>query len=220
MRSVTRAVLIDALGTLVRLEPPSERLAAALGNVPLAEVERAMRLEMAHYRAHSHEAGDATSLAALRADCARLLSRELGLEVGVETMMSAIRFSAFEDARPALRSLRRRGVRAVCVSNWDAGLPDVLDDTGLAPLLDGVVASAVVGSRKPEPAIFEAGLRLAGCRPEEALVIGDTPAEDLEGARRAGIRAVLVQRGEAPAPSAGRDPVISSLVAISHHLGH
>jgi putative hydrolase of the HAD superfamily len=220
----TRAVLLDALGTLVELEPPAPLLHAALGGEPDAQdVARAMRVEMAYYRDHSHEAADASSLAALRERCAELLSAELGLEVTVATMMSAIRFRAYADAVPAIEDLRGRGLALVCVSNWDCSLPDVLERVGLAGLLDGVVASAPAGHRKPDPAIFAAGLALAGCAPEEALVVGDTPAEDVEGARAAGIPALLLDRGADPPPE-GSDPegseapVISSLTEISHHL--
>ncbi len=215
MSVATQAVLVDALGTLVELEPPAPRLHEGLaGEVPLPDVERAMRVEMAYYRDHSHEAGDVESLAALRRTCAELLSAELGRPVSVETMMSAIRFRVYDDAPPALEELRDRGLALVCVSNWDCSLPDVLRRVGLAGHLDGVIASAVVGHRKPDPAIFAAGLAIAGCGPEEALVVGDTPEEDLAGAEAAGIRALLVRRGQR-----GQSPlVVSSLREISQHL--
>ena len=212
---VTRAVLIDALGTLVELEPPAPRLHELLGgDLPPTEVERAMRAEMAYYRDHSHEGTDPGSLATLRRTCAELLSADLGREVSVETMMSAIRFRAYDDAAPALEELRARGLTLVCVSNWDCSLPEVLERVGLAGVLDGVVASATVGHRKPDPAIFTAGLEVAGCGPEEALVVGDTPEEDLAGAEAAGIRALLLKRGQR-----GQSPlVVSSLGEISDHL--
>ena len=213
--AATRAVLLDALGTLVALEPPAPLLHEALGGrVPRAEVERAMRAEMAYYRARSHEGRDAASLASLRERCAALLTRELGIEVRVETMMSAIRFRAHDDAIAALDDLRGRRLALVCVSNWDCSLPEVLDRVGLAARLDGVVTSAVAGHAKPDPAIFEAGLALAGCEPAEALAVGDTESEDVEGARAAGIPALLLVRGgDTPGPGA-----IASLAEISHHL--
>ena len=208
--SETRAVLLDALGTLVELEPPWVHLAKALGSEPDVRVVRAMRSEMAYYRARSHEARDASSLAELRARCAALLSRELGREVSVETMMQAIRFRAFPDATPALAELRQLGLRLVCVSNWDFSLPEVLDRCGLDGALDGIVTSAAVRVRKPDPAIFARALELAGCSAAEALYVGDTPEEDLEGASAAGIAALLIDR------SGGGD--IDSLEAIRHHL--
>ncbi len=219
MAPPAKAVLLDALGTLVELEPPFERLAAALGSgISVERAERAMRAEMAYYRAHSHEGRDAASLAGLRERSARVLSDELGVEVPVETMMSAIRFRAYPDAAPALADLRERALRLVCVSNWDCSLPEVLADVGIADALDGVVASATAGARKPDPAIFGAALARAGCEPAEALAVGDTPEEDLSGAAAAGIRGVLIDRGGRPAAASDGAPVIASLVEISEHL--
>ena len=153
-----------------------------------------MRAEMAYYRDHSDEGRDPESLADLRRRCAAVLSRELGREVPVETMMASIRFHAFDDAPPALAVLRARGLILVCVSNWDVSLPRVLERCGLGRVLDGVLTSAAVGARKPDPAIFEAALELAGCRADEAVHVGDTAAEDVAGARAAGIRALLLDR--------------------------
>jgi putative hydrolase of the HAD superfamily len=206
----TRAVLLDALGTLVELDPPWPHLARALGTEPDEGMVEAVRAEMRYYRDHSHEGRDAPSLAQLRRRCAGVLSRELGREVSVETMMAAIRFRAYDDAAPALAELRELGLRLVCVSNWDVSLPEVLARCGLAGGLDGIVTSAEVGSRKPNPAIFTPALRLAGCSAAEAVYVGDTPAEDVEGARAAGIRALLIDR------RGGAD--IDSLTSIRHHL--
>jgi putative hydrolase of the HAD superfamily len=190
----TRAVLLDALGTLVTFEAPWTHLARALG-VPAGDrVERAMRTEMAYYREHSHEGRDAATLADLRRRCAEVLSSELGRPVGVDTMMASIRFHSFPDAAPALRTLRDRGLKLVCVSNWDCSLPDVLAACGLGSALDGVVTSAAAGASKPDPAIFVKALRLVGCEPAEALHVGDTPAEDIDGAHAAGIPVLLIDR--------------------------
>jgi len=206
MQAVTRCVLLDALGTLVRLEPPWDHL----DGEPSEPLERAFRAEMSYYREHSDEGRDPDSLAALRRRCAAILSAELGREVAVEEMMAAIRFRAYRDAAPALAELRALGVQLVCVSNWDYSLPDVLARVGLADELDGVVTSAAVGARKPDPRLFEAALEVAGCAADEALHVGDTPTEDVQGARAAGIRALLIDR------DGGGD--IESLRAIRHHL--
>jgi putative hydrolase of the HAD superfamily len=190
----TRAVFLDALGTLVALDPPWEHLATSLGIPPEQGVERAVRAEMSYYRAHSHEGRDAATLADLRRRCAELLSRELGRPVAVDTMMSAIRFHAFADAPPALAALRDAGLKLICVSNWDCSLPEVLERCGLGQALDGVVTSAAAGIRKPDPAIFAPALQLARCVPGDALHVGDTPEEDLKAARAAGIPALLIDR--------------------------
>jgi putative hydrolase of the HAD superfamily len=209
---MTRAVFLDALGTLVELEPPwvslRERVPAEVSDDRL---EGALRAEMAYYRDHAHEGRDEASLADLRERCAGIVSEKLGLEITVEELVDAIRFDAYPDAVPALRQLRDRGLRLVAVSNWDYALPRVLERCGLDGLLDGAVTSAGAGARKPDPAIFEPALALAGCGPDEALHVGDTAREDVAGARAARIRPLLLDRD-------GNGGDISSLTEIREHL--
>lgn len=209
---MTRAVFLDALGTLVELEPPwlslRDRVPAEVSDERL---EEALRAEMAYYRDHAHEGRDEASLADLREGCAAIVSEKLDMEVTADELVEAIRFDAYPDAPPALRELRERGLSLVAVSNWDWSLPAVLARCGLGELLDGAVSSAAAGARKPDPAIFEPALELAGCAPEEALHVGDTPEEDVEGARAAGIRSLLIDRD-------GNGGDISSLRQIREHL--
>ena len=190
----TRAVLLDALGTLVDFEPPWVHLAAALEIEDPADVAQAVRAEMEFYREHSHEGRDPESLLALRTRCAEILSWELDREVKVETMLGAFRFHAFDDARPALDQLRKDGMRLVCVSNWDISLAEVLETCGLRDVVDGIVTSASSGHRKPDPAIFSQALEIAGCAAKEAIHVGDTVAEDVAGAGAAGIKALHLDR--------------------------
>jgi putative hydrolase of the HAD superfamily len=209
---MTRAVFLDALGTLVELEPPWLSLRARIpAEVSDDRLERALRAEMAYYRDHAHEARDEASLAALRERAAGIVSDQLGIEVTAAELVDAIRFDAYPDAIPALSELRERGLSLVAVSNWDCSLPAVLERCGLGELLDGAVSSAAAGARKPDPAIFEPALELAGCAPEEALHVGDTAEVDVEGARAAGIRPLLIDRD-------GNEGDISSLRQIREHL--
>jgi putative hydrolase of the HAD superfamily len=62
------------------------------------------------------------------------------------------------------------------------------------------VISAEAGVRKPSEGIFRLALEKAGVRPEEAVHVGDLPEEDGEGARRAGLRPVLIDRKERVTP--------------------
>lgn len=203
-------MLLDALGTLVSLEPPGPPLRAWLvGRAGVDVGERAAReafaAEIAYYLEHHLEGGDAAGLERLRDDCARVLHGALGVEgldqgMVREAMLASLRFTAFPDAAPALRELRARGLRLVVLSNWDGSLPDRLEQAGLLALVDGVLSSAEVGVAKPAPAAFEAALERAGVGPAEALHAGDSLTNDVEGARAAGVRAVLVQReGDPPA---------------------
>ncbi len=203
-----RALLIDAMGTLVRLQTPAPALRRELSRrfaveVTPAQAKRALAAEIDYYRAHMQHGRDATSVSALRGRCAEALrealpaSGRLRRVDGValtEALLASLRFSVFDDARVALQAARDRGQRVIVVSNWDTSLMEVLERVDLAPLLDGVVTSAAAGAGKPQPAIFERALELAGVGPERALHIGDSLQEDIVGARAAGIEAVWLNR--------------------------
>jgi putative hydrolase of the HAD superfamily len=91
-----------------------------------------------------------------------------------------------------LSSRYRLGV----VSNFYGNLDAVCGEAGIGRYLSAAVDSALTGCCKPEPAIFRAALEQLSARPEEAVFIGDSPARDMAGARRVGMRHVLVA-GEA-----------------------
>lgn len=202
MAAEPRAILFDALGTLLSFEPPAPHLRDALReragvDVGLEAAERAIRAEIAYYRAHLDEGRDPASLADLRARCAAAMAPELPpIEPAVllDALLDALRFFAYPDAAPALTALRDAGIARVVVSNWDWSLHERLEETGLAPLVDGALASAVVGAAKPDGAIFDAALALAGARPDQAWHVGDTPDVDVDGARAAGLRPILIAR--------------------------
>jgi putative hydrolase of the HAD superfamily len=205
------AILLDALGTLVALDPPAPRLrvelAARFGfEVSEDEAARAIAAEIAYYRSHLDEGRDEPSLRELRRRAAEVLRSalpgdatvRLPIEPLVETLLASLHFAAFPDVRPALEAARARGQRLVVVSNWDVSLVGVLDTLELAPLLDGILTSAGVGARKPARAIFEQALALAGVPARSAIHVGDTLDEDIAGARAAGIEPVLIRRGGGP----------------------
>jgi putative hydrolase of the HAD superfamily len=197
------AVLVDALGTLLTFEPPAPHLRAALlartgTDIGEAGAKAAIRAEIAYYRAHLHEGTDPAALQDLRLRCAEAMDLPFALDVAFDALMAALRFHAYADSAPVLRGLRERGIRTVVVSNWDWSLHERLQETGLAELVDGAVASAEVGSAKPDGAIFAAALRIAGTRPEDTWHVGDTPEADVAGALAAGIRPILIARDENP----------------------
>jgi 2-haloalkanoic acid dehalogenase type II len=221
---VTRAVLLDALGTLIRMEPPASRLRAELrrrAGVDVSEerAAEAFAAEIRYYVAHHVEGSDPAALDELRDRCAEQLRGALGiagldLPTAREAMLGALRFHAFPDAGPALGQLRARGLRLVVASNWDSSLPQVLERVGLAELLDGVVSSAMVGAIKPAPELFRAALELARHDPEAAVHVGDSPENDVAGARGAGIRAILLARVGREAAGADGVPVIRTLAEL------
>jgi putative hydrolase of the HAD superfamily len=215
------AVLFDALGTLVELEPPAPRLRSELAtrfglSISQDQAERAIGAEITYYRTHLGQGRDDLSLAELRGRCAEVLSRELewilsrkvpaGREM-VDALLASLRFSAFADARPTLDRLQALGLRLVVVSNWDVSLGDVLGRVGLSECLDEVITSAAVGVGKPDPRIFQRGLAAVGAVADEAIHVGDSAREDVDGARAAGIEPVLVDREQAAAPRPERETV-------------
>jgi putative hydrolase of the HAD superfamily len=217
-----RVVFLDALGTLLALEPPAPRLIAALAErgVRVSEdvAARALREEIAYYRAHHQEARDVAALADLRERCAAVLQRHLPEPVPDlrAALLASLRFTAFPEVPETLRALRDGGLRLVVVSNWDVSLHEALASTGLAPLLDGALSSAEAGAAKPDPAIFTRALALAGegLGPGDAVHVGDE-AVDLDGARAAGIPVVLVRRdGARTPPGADGIPVLSNLTGL------
>ena len=78
-----------------------------------------------------------------------------------------------------------RGIAIVIVTNSDGRAEENLAGCGFAGL--PVIDSAVVGAAKPDPRIFHAALARAGVAPDEAVHVGDTLANDVAGARAAGI---------------------------------
>jgi putative hydrolase of the HAD superfamily len=224
----TATLLIDGMGTLVTLRDPVPALRAALAqrlglDVDPSQARDALRAEVAYYRAHMQDGSDADALAGLRARCAAVLASHLPAaaaraapELMTEILLAALRFAAFPDAAPALRRVRATGSRIVVVSNWDVSLVAVLEEVGLAPLLDGVVTSAAAGVRKPDPAIFAIALALTGARPEQAVHVGDSLGEDVAGARASGVAAVLLDRSGTAQTSHSRPPLrrITTLDAL------
>ena len=221
-----RALLLDALGTLLALEPPAPPLRRLLArrldiHVSDAEARHAIAAEIAHYRAHMGEGRDERSVAALRVECAQVLRdalpaserlRAVGAPALTAVLMDSLRFREFDDVRDALAEVRAHRVRVVVASNWDASLPQVLHRAGLLELFDGVVSSALAGAPKPSGNVFRAALALAGAAPREAVHVGDSVDADVAGARAAGIRPVLLRRDGAPGPADIQ--TIASLAAL------
>jgi putative hydrolase of the HAD superfamily len=215
------AVLFDALGTLVKLEPPWPFLQAALADrhgIEITEEEAriAIKAEIAYYVEHHSEGSDPQSLAELRARCAMVVGENLppaaaGLTVEqlTEALLDSLRFTPYPDAAVALGRLRSAGMLAAVVSNWDCSLGSVLGELGLGGMLNAVVTSAVAGARKPDPAIFEAALAALRCSPDRAILVGDSLDTDVAGGRAAGIRSVLLDRSGRETDKSGVERIVT-----------
>jgi putative hydrolase of the HAD superfamily len=218
-----RAVLLDALGTLVELRPPAPRLQRLLreSGVDVSEEQAAagFAAEIAYYLDHHLDGSDPERLERLRDRCAEEMRRAIDLPgldppTARRAMLGALEFTAYPDVIPALEELRERGLVLVIASNWDCSLPEWLRPTGIVELVHGVVTSAEVGAAKPDPRVFERALSLAGVAPGEAVHVGDKVDNDLEGAATAGVRGVLVQRQGDPPPDVEAIRSLRELAAL------
>jgi putative hydrolase of the HAD superfamily len=187
-----RALLLDALGTLVRLDDPVGRLRAALARrgvqISPEDAAQRMRAEIAYYRAEHHRAGTRAGLAELRADCARLAG------VDVDVLLEAIHFEPFPEVERVLDECARRGIALAVVSDWDVSLHDVIAELGWTERFGIVVTSAELGVAKPDPRPFLTALDALGVVPADAVHVGDDPEADVGGAAAAGVRGVLLDR--------------------------
>lgn len=98
------------------------------------------------------------------------------------------------DVKPVLEDLRSKGLKLAVASNWDERLPALLDTLGLSPHFDYKFISYEVGSQKPEKQFFDTCIEKMGIPANELLHVGDDRVNDWEGARNAGLNALLLSR--------------------------
>jgi len=117
-------------------------------------------------------------------------------EIVYEAFARKDHWRVFDDVANSgiFEKLKKSGVTLGVVSNWDSRLHAILKSTGLAVYFDFILASAEVGSAKPDKKIFIEALRRSGVIAEEACHIGDEPFADIHGANNAGIDAILIDR--------------------------
>ena len=101
-------------------------------------------------------------------------------------------FELYEDALPVLDAVRERGLRVGLLSNSARDLGAFVAHHCLT--VDAVLTSGVHGKTKPHETIFRRMLELLGVPACDALMVGDTVEDDVEGALAVGMRAVLVDR--------------------------
>ena len=101
-------------------------------------------------------------------------------------------FDLFDDVLPVLADLRERGLKLGLVSNTGRDVDVFLAHHSLQ--IDAALSSRIHGKVKPHPTIFQAVLDRLGVVAEQSAMVGDSPEDDLEGARGLGMRAFLVDR--------------------------
>jgi len=120
-------------------------------------------------------------------DCAREIYREWAANQ---------HFFLYDDVAPVLNELARRAVKIGLISNSHRCLSSFQQHFALEGLIAAAVSSSEHGYMKPHPSIFEAAITLAGVTAAESVMVGDSLSHDIDGARRVGMRGVLLHRSD------------------------
>ena len=122
---------------------------------------------------------------------------ELAYECAAEMTRAwehAHNFDLYDDVLPTLADLRERGLKLGLVSNTARDLDAFVAHHGLD--VDAALSSRAHGKVKPHASIFRAVLEQLAVEPDAAAMVGDSPDDDVAGARSLGIRAFLLDRDE------------------------
>ena len=120
-------------------------------------------------------------------------------------------FSMYEEVPEVLRALHGDGYRIGLISNTHRSLETFESHFELHGLFAVAISSSDHGYMKPHPSIFAEGLRRMAVEADEAVMVGDSLAHDIEGARRLGMRGILVARSGLSKGAPPDVPVIQSL---------
>lgn len=97
-----------------------------------------------------------------------------------------------EKAREVLLKLKEQA-DIVLVSNFYGNLNVVLKEFNLDDIFDRVIESAVVGVRKPDPAIFQLGIKALGMAPENIVLVGDSFEKDIVPGKKVGLNTIWIK---------------------------
>ena len=219
------AVLLDVDFTLFRPGPELgpegyERVGARYGlSLDPARHEEARHAALTGLQRHPELVHDEELWVAFTEEIVRGMggheerSRECAMEI-VRQWERHENFFLYEDALPALETLRSHKLRIALVSNGQRDLDEFARHHGLD--VDVCVGSVRHGRIKPHRSIFEAALRELGVSAHEAAMVGDSYTDDIEGARALGMRAILLDR---EGLHVGEPDRIDTLLALPAALG-
>ena len=205
-----RALLLDAMGTLIQLRRPLGHTyaEAAAAHGIAVDPEAVGRAFAAVYPSAPPLAFPGLEGEALREAeigwwgerIEAVLQRTAGVSAPEELPRALYEAFAdpalwriYDDVPANLERWQAAGLRLAVVSNFDSRLEGVLTGLGLARWFETVVVSSRAGAAKPSPVPFQQALAILGLSPAQAWHVGDSP-EDEAGARAAGLRCLLVRR--------------------------
>lgn len=125
----------------------------------------------------------------------------------------------YPDAEVVLQYLRDKGYKIGVIANQSLGTADRLEKWGLLKYIHVVAASAELGVAKPDREIFQRAFAMAGCKAEEAVMIGDRLDNDIFPAKQLGMKTVWMRQGVAvyqdpTVPGYEPDYIVDTLSAL------
>ncbi|MHB1421961.1 MAG: HAD-IA family hydrolase [Gemmataceae bacterium] len=198
-------VFFDAVGTLIHPEPPAPAIYTAVGHRFGSRLDETA--VSARFRAAFRRQEEADHAGNLRTDEAREIARWRAIVGEVlddvtdaETCFQEL-YAHF--ARPdawrcqpetaeVFAALASRGHVLGIASNFDHRLRGLVENMPALRPVKYLIISSEIGWRKPAPEFFAAMCRQAGSPPEQILYVGDDPVNDYEGARKVGMRFLLL----------------------------
>lgn len=122
-------------------------------------------------------------------------------------------FHLYDDVADVMEQLSEGGIKVGLISNSHRSLDDFQAHFNLGASVVAAVSSAAHGYMKPHPSIFRTALDQAGVPAEASVMVGDSVAHDVEGARGVGIRPVLLHRADGATPNVDV-PIIRTLTEL------
>jgi len=208
------AVFFDLYHTLVRYEPPREVIQAqALNDFGIEVKPEALRRPLVAADEYIYQEISRLPLSKraepdkklIWVQYEQILLKEAGVEVDEKLVLGLLgklqqvkwKLVLFDDVVPALKELKGRELVLGLISNIDRDISPLLNEMGLPSLLTVIVTSLDSGFTKPQPEIFQQALKQAGgIQPEKAIYVGDQYQVDVVGANQAGMKGVLLDRGD------------------------
>jgi putative hydrolase of the HAD superfamily len=221
-----KAVIFDWGGTLtLPLDPHyflTEVWSAAASHLSserareLAAHLKSLETEVWEVSRHEHRSSRIEDQLRSAAEEFRLEIAETVLEEATQKHLAGVAANVRHDpeAAPVLTRLRDRGLKTGLLSNttWPAAFHDeLLEEEGLLALLDARFYTSDLSVTKPHPDAFRAVVEALGVEPEAAVFVGDRPWDDIYGAKRAGLRAVLRPSPVIPHEESEPDATIRNL---------
>ncbi len=233
---MTRAVFFDWFTTLADFSPPRHQLYCQVFGeqgieVPAEKAIRGILLADEYLYTENMKRPLAQRSAEERMDMYRCFPRmilsEAQLDVPAEVslrvrdrvreLFTGSQFVLFDDVLDSFKTLKKQGLKLGIITNLKSDINLLCRELGLGSYLDVTLTSNTAGAAKPSPRIFLAALEKTGVVAEDAIYVGDQYQVDVVGARKAGMKPVLIDRYDLY-PQVTDCPRIKSLIELNKYL--